>query len=203
MFKRCQMIICALVLLFAVLGFTSTGSTEPNVAGKSRTRVFLKFTLNDGRLIKVGAFEGSKIKIQIHERTFNITPSISDSDRGVVELALSRPSVERRGVDSEQIVRLKVENESSEDTLINRDFSVQLLSVERVFKSQKQSTLGANSSESPQAGRYHPLDVYDAGEGVCCVSCNGVTACSSCHVEVVGCGDCWGNDCPGGDMFPD
>jgi len=201
MFKRCQMIICALVLLFAVLGLTSTVSTEPNVAGRLRTRVFLKFTLTDGRLIKVVAFVGSKINIQIQERTYHLTPSISNSDNGVVELAIAGSSLERRGVDGEQLVRLKFENESSDSTPINSDLSVRLLRVERVVKSPKQ----ANPDERPgrQAGSIHPLDVYDAGEGVCCVSCDGVTACSSCLVEVVGCGYCCGNDCPDCVMFPD
>src|ERR1044071_3805296 len=145
MFKRCRMVICAFVLLFAVLGLTSTGSTEPVTPGKARTRVFLKFTLNDGRLIKVVAFVGSKIKIQIQERTFNLTPSISDSDNRVVELAIAGPSLERRGVDGEQLVRLKFENESSDDTPINSDLSVRLLRVERVVKSPKQ----ANPDERP------------------------------------------------------
>lgn len=208
MFKQRQMITCALVLLLAALAFTSTGYTEPNIGSKARTRISLKFTLNDGRLIKVGTFEGGKVKLKIRERAYTIIPSVQDADSSVVELAVAHGSAQRRGGDTDQIVRLRMDSEFSDETSINPDFAVQVLGIEKVFKSAKQGSLDRRSigglqflpvSYHPPAG---PRDTYDAGEGVCCVSCDGVTACSSCFVEVVGCGSCWGSDCPG-TFFPD
>ena len=208
MLKQRQMITFALVLLLAALAFTSTGYTEPNIGSKARTRISLKFTLNDGRLIKVGTFEGGTVKIQIRERAYTLTPSVQDADSSVVELAISHPSVQRKGGNPDQIVRLKVDNEFSEDTSINPDFAVQVLSIEKVFKHAKQGSLDRRSIGGLQFQpvSYHPptgpRDTYDAGEGVCCVSCDGVTACSNCYVWVGGCGSCWGSECPG-TFFPE
>lgn len=189
--------LAATLAAFSLISVSHGKASHP---AKPKLKVAVKIKIDDGRIVKAVATNGSTIKLGKEGDVYGLALAVQDEGKKLVEFTVSRIP-HKEGVAPEEIEKLQVEGASAKTTNTPTSFSIEVVRVDKVSDAPAQSPGQAGQSKyadfvyaaftpglrsGPPQGRG-----YQAGDGVCCVSCDdGFTACANCYVEIEGCGAC-------------
>ena len=199
--KRSTLVV-TLVSLMAVLVVSppaptrADGAEKTEKTEKTERKVSLKITFPDGKWVKARSTEGGVIRLQRDGEDLGLTPVISETEDGVVEVSISRFKGPRAVAPAGEIEKVKIKGKSP-----GVMESSPALKIEVIQAGKEPGEAGATPKSSCKTARSVQFRaatyaIQSQAEGVCCASCEGITACANCSVWI-GCGAycCTGSCC--------
>jgi len=159
-----------------------SAQTEP--VPNTNNAISLRVKFPKIKAIQAVVIEGGALTLRKEGFTVVIAPSVSDTADGSVRLGVFQPDKNSATESLREVKTFTVSINSNQTVKTDLTFKVK---VERVTKFVDQAR---NAGAVLQRASYSPVQ----SQGECCVTCNGVTACTNCSVTVE-CGTCCTDFC--------
>lgn len=168
----------------------------------AKRKIDLKITYPDGKWVKARSTEGSMIRLQRDGDDFAFTPSITDADNGEIEVSVSRFDGPAAKTPGEALEKVKVKRKTAGAKTMNGSFEIEVFHIDTVSEAagvtpRTPCLKPAGDAQVRPVAYAEASPLIDDGVGVCCATCEGITACANCSVWI-GCGaTCCVGDCCG------
>lgn len=166
----------------------------------AKRKIDLKITYPDGKWVKARSTEGSLIRLERDGDDFAFTPNITDADNGEIEVSVSRFEGPAAKTPGEALEKVKVKAKTAGAKTTNGSFTIEVFHIGTTAEAAGM-TPRTTCLKPAVAAQVRPVAYAEASplidDGVCCASCEGITACANCSVWI-GCGaTCCVGECCG------